>query len=216
MRPFPSITLEEQLKVARLYKSGMSAQQVADERSVSLKTVYNALRRQGVNRRTIQESNRLRFEAKPLSFSIKLDLSPAERDLKLAAVMLYWAEGYKVGRNTVDFANSDPDTGLIFIRFLREVCRVDESRLRCHLYCYEGQNIASIKAFWSKTLEVPEKNFVKPYIKKGTPGSRGPRMIHGLVHIRYCDTKLLRQILVWIDEYRASCVGGRVVNYTSL
>lgn len=121
----------------------------------------------------------------------------------MVAIMLYWAEGYKAGKGTVDFANSDPDMVVIFGKFLSEICRVDKERIRLHLYAYEGQNIKNLKKFWANMLGLSKQAFVKPYIKKAaTPGPRGPRMLHGLVHVRYSDKKLFEQIIRWIDEYR--------------
>lgn len=198
-----ALTTPQQRKAAALYKSGLSTQQVADHFGVSLDAAFYALRRQKVPRRTIQESNRLRFESKPLSYKINSNLSPQETHLKMAAIMLYWAEGYKVSKCTVDFANSDPAMALIFIKFLRQVCGVDEKRLRGHIYCYEGQNVEAITNYWSKLLAIPRNQFIKPYIKKAAAlGPRGPRMIHGLVHVCYSDKKLLRQLLSWIAEYQ--------------
>ena len=194
----------QQKEAARLYKNGLSAQQVATHLSVSLDAMYYTLRKLKVPRRTAQETNRIRFEAKPLSYNVKTKLTGEEEQLKLAAIMLYWAEGYKIGK-TIDFANSDPQMAIIFKRFLSEICRVDEKRVRGHLYLYEGQNTKELTRYWSKLLSIPEAQFTKPYIKKGAlPGPRGPRMVHGLVHIVYCDTKLLRQILKWIEEYQQS------------
>jgi len=181
----------------------MSAQQVADYYGVGLDASYYALRHQKVPRRTARETNRIRFEAKPLSYDLKTVLTKEEGLLKISAVMLYWAEGYKVGRGTVDFANSDPNMVVIFWKFLSEICRVDKKRVRLHLYAYEGQDTQNLMQFWCTLLNLPKHHFIKPYIKKAaTPGPRGPRMVHGLVHIRYSDTKLLRQILEWIDGYR--------------
>ncbi len=207
----------QQEEVARLYKSGLSASQVAQHFKVSLDATFYALRRLKVKRRTAQETNRIRFEAKPLSYNLKKKLTPAEERLKLSAIMLYWAEGYKVGKSGIDFANSDPDMILIFWRFLSEICRVNATRVKIYLYCYEGQDIGKLIKYWSNLLDMPTTQFTKPYVKKAsTPGPRGPRMIHGLVHIRYCDTKMLRQMLAWIDEYRLESVGGRAVNCTAL
>lgn len=210
------LSVSDKEKAIHLYQSGLSAQQVADFLHVGIKGIYTLLRRKTVPRRTPQESNRIRFEANPLSYSIKSNLTPAEEELKLAAVMLYWAEGYKVGKGSIDFANSDPDMALIFIKFLREICGVDESKIRAALYCYEGQDVPAITTFWSTLLFIPENKFTKPYIKAAAPSTRGPRMIHGLVHVRYCDKKLLRQLLRWIDEYSRKCVGDGVVNRTTL
>ena len=212
--PYPAaLSSDRQKQAARLYASGLSAAQVALRLNVSLDATFYALRRLRVVRRTAQQSNKLRFEAKPLSYNIKKKLNEKDERLKLAAVMLYWAEGYKVGKNTIDFANSDPQMALIFRRFLSRICGIDENRIRGHIYCYEGQDIHEITRYWSGLLKIPERQFVKPYIKKAsTPGPRGPRMVHGLVHLVYCDTRLLRQILVWIDEYCKECVGTQAVN----
>lgn len=204
MPSIAALTPTQQRKASELYKAGKSAQQVAEHFGVSIDAVMYALRRLGVPRRTTQESNRLRYENKELSYQVKKILTDKDESLKLAAIMLYWAEGYKAGGTTVDFANSDPDMARIFIRFLREICGVQEDKLRGYLYCYEGQNVSEIRIFWSNVLSLPESKFSKPYIKQGASGSRGPRMLHGLVHVRYCDKKLLKQILTWIDEYRAT------------
>lgn len=198
-----ALSPKQQLEAAKLYRGGLSAQQVADHFGVSIDASYYTLRSLDVPRRSAQETNSIRFEAKPLSYNLKKKLTEKEDRLKITAIMLYWAEGYKVGRGTVDFANSDPDMVVIFWKFLSEICRVDRKRVRLHLYAYEGQDIDALMNFWCKLLDLPKYHFIKPYVKKAAaPRPRGPRMIHGLVHIRYSDTKLLRQILKWIDEYR--------------
>jgi hypothetical protein len=197
-----ALSPKQQIEAAELYRGGLSAQQIADHFGVSIHASYYTLRSLDVPRRSKVDANRIRFEAKPLSYNLKPRLTPEEEKLKAAAIMLYWAEGYKVGKNTIDFANSDPQMALIFKRFLSEICRADEERIRGHIYCYEGQDLKELTRYWSNLLSIPENQFIKPYIKKAaTPGPRGPRMLHGLVHIVYCDTKLLRQILAWIGEY---------------
>lgn len=199
----PALSSKQQQRAARLYREGLSAQQIADHFGVSIHAAYYTLRKLKVPRRSIVEANQVRFEKKPLSYKLKDGLTKTEEALKSAAIVLYWAEGYKVGKNTIDFANSDPEMALVFKRFLSTICRVDEKRIRGHIYCYEGQDVKALTHYWSRLLSIPEKQFIKPYVKKAAnPGPRGPRMIHGLVHIVYCDTKLLKQILEWIDEYR--------------
>ncbi len=213
-----TLKLEQQREAISLYRNGLSAQQIAHHFGVKIDAIYYTLRYFKIHRRTTQESNRIRFETKPLSYHIKEKLTSVEERLRLAAVMLYWAEGFKVGKQqTVDFANSDPYMILIFTNFLRNICQIDEKRLRACIYCYEGQDVDALTKFWSNVLSIPASQFTKPYIKRAAmPGPRGPRMIHGLVHVRYCDKKLLRQILEWIEKYCHESVGGGVVNRTTL
>lgn len=211
-----ALSAEQRLDAVTMYRSGKSAQQIAAHFNVSIGAVYYALRKQDEPRRSHAEANGLAFESKASSYQIKPQLSQEDESLKLAAVMLYWAEGCKLGKQ-IDFTNSEPEMVLLFRRFLSEICGVDEQRIRCSIYCYEGQDIGKLTSFWSCFLRIPLTQFTKPYIKKAAvPGPRGPRMVYGLVHIRYCDKKLLRQILDWIEEYKLESVGGRVVNCTRL
>lgn len=198
-----ALSPDRQREAARLYRSGLSAKQTADRLNVGLDAVYYYLRKLRVPRRSVRESNRIRFETSEPSYCVKTNLSPAEHKLMLAAVMLYWAEGYKAGDHGVDFANSDPDMVILFTKFLRQICNVDEKRLRCYLYAYSGQDTKALQQYWANALDIPLAQFTKPYVKRAIePGPRGPRMLYGLVHVRYCDKKLVRQILTWIDEYK--------------
>jgi len=55
--------------------------------------------------------------------------------------MLYWAEGFQSEKaKMIDFANSKPEMISLFLKFLRQICGIDENRLRAYLYCYENQS----------------------------------------------------------------------------
>ncbi|MBU1045954.1 hypothetical protein KJ616_02430 [Patescibacteria group bacterium] len=119
--------------------------------------------------------------------------------------MLYWAEGAKPNAAkrswTVDLANSDPRMIMLFLRFLRTICRVDKKRLRVFLYCYANQNIDSLKQYWHNITHIPLSQFTKPYVRKDFIQEKTGKMPHGLIHIRYNDKKLILQISDWIREY---------------
>ena len=104
------------------------------------------------------------------------------------------------GEKIVDFANSDPEMIVVFMKFLRNVCGIDESRLRAYLYCYANQKPKELENYWSKLTSIPQKFFYKPYIKKGFKAEKSGKMKHGLIHIRYNDKKLLLALREWIRE----------------
>lgn len=114
--------------------------------------------------------------------------------------MLYWAEGVK-GKNqvTVDFVNSDYKMILVFLKFLRRVCGVEEQKLRVLLYCYSDQDTGALVTYWSGITDIPENQFQKPYIRKDF-NPNGRKMANGLVHVRYNDKKLFNQIMKWLEE----------------
>lgn len=203
--------------VGKLYMSGLSMRMVAERFGVSIDAVVYVLRKTGVRRRTTAETNRLLYEAQDPSFSVKKPRSQKEKDLHLIGAMLYWAEGYKQPSALgIDFANSDPEMARLFMRFLRTRYVLDEERIRASVYCYANQDTKKIIQFWSTMLEIPKEKFIKPYIRKDH--KKGVRqMPHGLVHIRYHDKKLLRDVLGLIESCRHKyCVGGRAVNCTGL
>lgn len=191
--PNKKITAQQEVLVKKLYNQGIMGPNVASKLRLSLKQVYDALRRQNVSRKTLAEQNKILFERKPLSFRFKKELSIKERELLIAAIMLYYGEGAKTGV-TVDFANSDVNVAKLFLRFLRKICRIDESRLRLYLYCFSDQNPNLLINHWSSQLNVEKNQFTKPYIR--STFNRGKRtMPYGVIHVRYSDKKLFMKIL---------------------
>ena len=190
-------------KIRKLYyQDGLSASEIAKDSGVSVWQVIKFMKKNDLPRRLSHESNSLRFERQKPSFKLKRTLTLKEEKLTIAASMLYWAEGVKSGNgNVVDFPNSDTKMILIFLKFLRKVCGVDEKKLRILLYCYANQSSENLINYWSKVTKISRKQFQKPYVRKDYK-SNGRKMIYGLVHIRYNDKKLFRQINEWIDFYR--------------
>ena len=209
-----AIPKSEWRKIGKLYKSGQSMQKVATLYGVSIDAVVYVLRKTSIPRRTFKEANRILFETKPTSFSVR---NERNKELDAIGAMLYWAEGYKTSKaNGIDFANSDPQMVEIFIRFLRNRYIFEEKRLRAFIYCYSNQNLKALVEFWSKRLAIPPSQFTKPYVRTDYRQD-GRKMQFGVIHIRYSDKKLLQDILNLIESYRSlHCVGGRVVNYTTL
>lgn len=179
--------------VRDLYSKNISAPEIGRKLGMTPWQVYDSLIRQGIQRRSYSEQSKIRFEQKPLSFSLKTKLSSRERDLMVSALMLYQGEGAKNGP-TVDLANSDPQTISIFLKFLRKICRIDEKRLRFYLYCFSDQNPDALISFWSKLLRVKRDQFTKPYVRQNS-GKLRRIMQNGVLHVRYSDKKLHTAIM---------------------
>jgi hypothetical protein len=191
--PAKKITIREECLVRDLYRSGLTGPEIASRVKVSVKQVYDSLRRQNIPRKSIAEQNRIQFEKSALSFVFKKNLSSQERELLVAGVMLYYGEGAKTGC-TVDFANSDPMLLSVFFRFLKNICGVDNKKLRFYLYCFSDQKSESLIKFWCSHLGVKPGQFTKPYVRSTL--NKGKRtMTNGVLHIRYSDKRLLEKIL---------------------
>ncbi len=176
-----------------------SVPQIAKVSGVPAQSLYEFMRKHQIPRRSLTDSNYLVHGDKP-RFVICRNLTSEQQRLRLAGLMLYWAEGAK-GGVTVDLANTDPAIIMIFLRFLREVCGVAESRLRVFLYVYEGQDVDVIRKYWSDLTNIPPAQFLKPYVSRLRVDRARQRVLpYGVVHVRYNDKRLLQQLLTWIRQ----------------
>ncbi len=181
-------------QIKNLYINGESVPSIAKKFHCSPWVIYNLMKKHNIPRRKHSESNYINFINKPLTYSLKKELDENEKILKYAGLIIYWAEGSKKGKGTVDLANSDPEMIKIFITFLRRIYNVSELKIRVLLYCYSNQNINKLIEYWSKIADIPRNQFSKPYVRKDFSNNQIGKMPYGLIHIRYSDTKLQTQI----------------------
>jgi len=187
------------------YNKGYSAKEISEKLKVSMSVVYKFMIRHNLKRRTFHESNIIRFEKSPISYNLKKNLTEKERQLKIAGIMLYWAEGAKSNLKNrawmIDLANSDPEMIKVFLKFLRIICGIDEKKLRAYIYTYADQDIKKLLKYWCKITKIPLKQFTKSYIRNDFLPEKSGKMKYGLIHIRYNDKRLLLQIEDWIKKY---------------
>jgi len=137
--------------------------------------------------------------------------SLSKTDLLIVAAALYWAEGYKkllvrkgkeVTHHPVSLTNSDPVLIKMFLRFLREYCKVSEEKIRADLRIFPNQNGKYIQEFWEKETGILPCNFGKIYtgISKSSQSKRPyNRLPIGVIQIRVSDTKLFHRIIGYIE-----------------
>lgn len=135
----------------------------------------------------------------------------SKKELFLVGIALYWAEGYKRpkvenGRiktsHSVSITNSDPNLIKVFLRFLREVCKVSDEKIGANVRVYEHQNVAYLLDFWSKVTNISPGKFEKFYygISKSSQGKRPFNILpYGTIQIRVNNTELYHKIMGWID-----------------
>ncbi len=187
-------------EIEKLYwEKNYNINEIAGRFNISFWKLYNFMGRHNISRRNRSEAGFLLNSLKP-QFKVKENLTIAEEKLKIAGIMLYWAEG-TLGGNTVDLVNSNPEMIKTFLKFLRQICGVSERRLRVYLYAYSYQDIKKIKTYWNRITEIPLSQFTKPYIKKENANLTNRKLEYGLVHIRYNDKRLLFLISSWITEF---------------
>lgn len=184
-------------------EDSLSMAQIADKLKLSPSTIRYWLDKNGVKRRSVSEAidkwYLTKFNKKP--FRLKTHLSANDKNLKTAGIMLYWGEGGKSG-NVVKFTNSDPAMIRVFLKFLRDICGIDENRLKALLHIYPDLNEKELLPLWMEKTRIPKERFYKTYLHEGKPGTYKNKSKYGTLTINYPDKRLLEIILEWIDYYK--------------
>ena len=130
---------------------------------------------------------------------------PNREMLKIAGVMLYWAEGNKT--NHLGLTNSNPAIIIFMVNWFEEFLNVKPSQLKAYLHLHSGQNEKKVKRYWSKLTGVPENRFGKTYIKPEGTGHRKNKLYNGTIRISVYNKDLFYKVLTWIDEYQKYVTG---------
>lgn len=130
-----------------------------------------------------------------------------KRDIFIGGLFLYWGEGSKSKPTDLFISNTHPSVINFFIKWMKVVFKIPRNSIRLRMHFYEDMDIKKETAFWAKTLNVSEDQFVKPYIKKTSSlrinekGSFG----HGTCNAGIYDARLHEKVLMAIrtvsDKY---------------
>ena len=111
-----------------------------------------------------------RLETKRIAQESMGELS--DRELFIAGVTLYWAEGMKdksySRRESLLFINSDPNVIKVYLSWL-DLLGVAQERLHLRVSIHESANVKEAESFWSGLTGVPRADFMKATLKKHNP-----------------------------------------------
>ncbi len=126
-----------------------------------------------------------------------------KRELFIAGVALYWAEGFKKD-SRLGFANSDPEMIKFFLKWLMQCCYVPKEaiRVRVGLNISHKKRIRVVEDYWSKITGISIRQFQKPYFQKFIWKKEYPKPeeYFGVLRIRANkQLPLFRKIHGWIE-----------------
>lgn len=121
-------------------------------------------------------------------------------DLFMLGLGLYWGEGSKTARGTIELSNTDPRIIQIYILFLTNICGFPKNRLRAHVGVHS--HIASNEAekYWSRISGIPVSQFYKTSMQKSRAGN-GERDVlpYGTFSVSVHNTEMRIRLEGWIQ-----------------
>lgn len=127
-----------------------------------------------------------------------------KRDLFIAGIALYWAEGYRKGDGEFGFTNSDPKMIKFIIKWLQQVFKTQKKKIHLRVYVNidHKNRISDIQDFWSKTVKIPLQQFSKPtFIKiKNKKRHLNSSEYFGVIRVKVRNSvNLKRKLLGFIE-----------------
>ncbi|MFI0539104.1 hypothetical protein ACH3VS_09505 [Streptomyces sp. WSLK1-3] len=96
----------------------------------------------------------------------------SDRELFIAGVALYWAEGTKdkpyARRERITFVNSDPDMIRVFLAWL-DLLGVQRERVGHRLMIHESADVEAAERYWADVVQVDRNTFGKTTLKRHNP-----------------------------------------------
>jgi transcriptional regulator with XRE-family HTH domain len=209
-------------KAIKLRLEGWSHSQIKKEIKVSKSTLSKWLHDFPLSEeriRALRDNSQIRiekcrttkeFNKKKRLDKIYLDVEKeigelSEREIKLCGIFLYWGEGTKVASGSVVISNTDPAMVKFFLNFLLSI-PISKERIFVRLQLYKDMDIEKEIRFWSDLLDIPNKNFKKPYIKKSNfiDITYKSGFGHGTCSLMIYDMNLYNKIILSI-KYIKDC-----------
>ena len=213
---------EEYIQSIQLRKKGFSYSQIKNKVNVSKSTLSRWLknlplsnnqtlsldvtqRRVETFRRTMKEKSDQRLLETYIT--AKNSLIPlTKRELYIAGLFLYWGEGSKNIKGQISLNNTNPQMMKFYIFWLTEICKVPMNKLKVSLHLYKDMSVKNEIEYWSKILNMPLDQFIKPYIKDSLISQiQHKGFVHGTCGILFGDIllkeKIMKSIEVISDSY---------------
>lgn len=191
----------------KLYLSGKSMPKIAKELNCSPNKVVYWMKKYNINRRSRSDATYLSINPNGNPFNLKNINNLSKRDMFLYGlnVGLYWGEGEKTTKHAIRVTNSDPYVILRFRYFLLKICKLEPTKIRYYLICFNDidQNIA--KTYWANLLKISPDKFGKiVVIPKQGKGTYKTKSKFGVCTIYAGNMKLKAWILSEIDKLRTN------------
>lgn len=174
----------KKLEAIKLRESGMSIKEISSYIEISRSTVsvwcrdviLSKTQKEKLYRKMVDAGHKGRLMGAEANKNKKIEILNhsqklaekeighlSKRDIDMITLGLYWGEGSKDKQGRFVFVNSDPNTILLIIHWLKISMNVDKSFLCPQLYINNQHKDRedTVILFWSKKLKLPRSQFRK-------------------------------------------------------
>lgn len=137
------------------------------------------------------------------SFKIRTDLNESEKVLYGLGLGLYWGEGNKASIYSVRLGNTDPHLIRIFVKFLKDICGIQDKDIKFGLQVFNDSDPILAKQFWLNTLGCGTESF-HPTISVIQPqglGTYGRKNKTGVLQVYVNNKRFKDWMLLEIGKY---------------
>ncbi|HEX8932581.1 MAG TPA: hypothetical protein VF810_05470 [Patescibacteria group bacterium] len=157
----------------------------------------------------IQKNKKIVLEKELLNIGKKEIGALTPRELFIAGIALYWAEGFKnKHEHRLGFCNSDSGMIKFYLRWLKESLEVEKEDLVLRLTLNESYKDKSeeIEKFWSDITEIPLSQFTKPFYQRTKWKKKyEDASYYGVLRIHIKDSlKYLLKMRGWIEGLKSN------------
>lgn len=195
--------LSKEYLINNYINNKFSSVQIAEKLKCSSSKVDYWLAKHGIKKRGIKEAVYLKLNPSGDPFSYDTKLINRAPFLFGLGMGLYWGEGTKANKSSVRLGNTDPDLILYFIKFLKEIFEIKESKMNFGLQLFEDIDPRKAMSFWVKKLGVKSSQFYKPIVSKSlNKGTYSKKSKYGVLTIYVSNVKLKKIFDHELEELR--------------
>ena len=132
-----------------------------------------------------------------------------DEDLKKLGPIIYLCEGTRSTRQNrgspeqIELVSSDPFIIKIFLKFLRKIIKIEESRLRGRLQIHNNLDEEKAKVYWSSISRIPIDQFQKSIIKENKSRRRSLNILkNGTFVVRYASKPKYEKLIQMMEKIK--------------
>ncbi|MBI3764127.1 MAG: hypothetical protein HY260_19980, partial [Chloroflexi bacterium] len=139
--------------------------EIAEQLGCSPNKVVYWMEKHGIERRDISEAIYQWHNPDGDPFDIQTLETEEQRDLFQLAIGLYIGEGKKQSDADVSLSNTEPRVIQVFLRFIREICRVDEEKIFAWINVFDDAQLERAQSYWEEVTRLSSSQFYKAVVR---------------------------------------------------